>query len=536
MEKFTIASWVMILAIGGNLFAQKADDFYRVDQIQQISLSFEQEKWPYLLDSLRYNGDEMLLGKVEINGQTFEDVGVRYVSSRAIQVGSKRNNFEIVLDFIKKGQSYEGLRTIKLSIALRDPSMVREVLSYEIARQYLPAPRANYATLKVNDEEIGLFVNVEVVDYPFLKRNFGEQIGHLYRSNPGKDALPGCLKKVYGSLAFDKNASCYGQNFDDLTGKGYDALADLAENLSENVGGISEMLDVDEALWMAALNNVLVNLYSYSGRENQNYYLYVDGEGTFHPILGDMNLAFGSFKNLGSGSDLKLKELQELDPLVHADNSRFPLISQLFKDELNKKVYLSHILRIYKDFIANDKYVIRAQELQELIKEAFTKDPYKSYTVENFNQSLEQTIGQRSQIPGLKELMERRGNYLRKNKDLRVLPPAVSEVAVLKRKQFSSDQLNEFRIHAKVEKFPKKVSLFYRFDPGEPFTEVSMKDDGNSHDGEANDALFGVAVSPNSPDAMIEYYILAENSKAVSFHPSNYVQELHSATLEEINR
>ena len=536
MEKFTIASWVIMLVICTNLYSQDADAFYQTDQIQQIAIEFEQEKWSYLLDSLRYNGDDMLLGKVQINGYDFEDVGIRYASSRAVQVGSKRNDFEIMLDFIKKGQNYDGLRKIKLSIALRDPSMVREVLSYEIARNYFPSPQANYTRLNINGEDVGLFVNVEAVDYAFVRKHYGEQVGYLYQSAPSENSVAGCTRNAYGSLASETNADCYERNFKDLTGGGFSPLAGLASALRENPRDIDEMLDVDQVLWMLALNNVLVNLYSYTGRHSQNYYLYADSEGKFHPVLGDMNLTFGSFKNLGTGSDLKLKELQELDPLVHASDAAFPLISQLFSRELNKKVYLSHVLRIYKDFIANERYLTRAAELQAMIREDFEKDPFKTYTVEQFDQSMLETIGERSQIPGLKQLMDRRSNYLRKNRDLRVLPPAVMDVEVVRREQFSNQQLNEFRIQAKVEKFPKRVSLFYRFDSSRPFMEMAMKDDGGSHDGEANDDVFGAIISPDSPTAKIEYFILAENSKAVSFNPSNYVQQLHSATLEEINR
>ena len=536
MEKFIIASWVLLLVICTNLSAQDAGTFYQTDQIQKIAIEFEQEKWSYLLDSLRYNGDDVLLGKVEINGYDFEDVGIRYASSRAIQVGSKRNDFEILLDFIKKGQNYDGLRKVRLSIALRDPSMVREVLSYEIAGNYLPSPQANYAELNINGEDVGLFVNIEAVDYPFLKRYYGEEVGHLYLSDPAENSIAGCTRNAYGSLAHESNVDCYDRNFEDLTGGGFAPLAELATALKDNPGAIDEILDVDQLLWMLAINNVLVNLYSYTGRHSQNYYLYADREGKFHPVMGDMNLSFGSFKNLGTGSDLKLKDLQELDPLVHESDPGFPLISRIFSQPINKKVYLSHVLRIYKDFIANERYLTRAAELQGQIRSAFEKDPYKTYTLEQFDQSMTETIGKRSQIPGLKQLMAKRSNYIRKNRDLRVLPPAVTDVAVVRREQFSNQQLSEFRIQAKVEKFPKRVSVFYRFDSKETFMKVTMKDDGESHDGEANDALFGAIISPNSPEAKIEYYILAENSKAVSFNPSNYVQQLHSATLEEINR
>ncbi|MBK8428777.1 MAG: CotH kinase family protein [Lewinellaceae bacterium] len=59
---------------------------------------------------------------------------------------------------------------------------------------------------------------------------------------------------------------------------------------------------------------------SYTGNYSQNYYLYKDNFGRFQPVHWDLNLAFGSFKNTGKGSDLEIEDLQTLDPLLHADN------------------------------------------------------------------------------------------------------------------------------------------------------------------------------------------------------------------------
>ena len=111
---------------------------------------------------------------------------------------------------------------------------------------------------------------------------------------------------------------------------------------------------MDHALWMLALNNVMVNLSSYTGNHSVNYFLYRDNSGRFQPLHWDLNLAFGSYKNTGNGSDLELKGLQNLDPLLHADNPYKPLISQLLKEPLYKKMYLSHIRQIVEDNFSNE--------------------------------------------------------------------------------------------------------------------------------------------------------------------------------------
>jgi spore coat protein CotH len=520
------------------LWAQDdTSDFYDTGTIQEIKIRFEQENWRYVLDSLRFNGDGLLFGTVEINGQKFDDIGVRYRESRSFQPGNKRNSLYLKLNYIDKEQNYQGRGTVKLSSALRDPSMVREVFGYEIARRYMPAPLANYARVMVNGEYYGLFVNVEPIDDAFLKRNYGTDEGTFIRCAPNlvENEPSGCKADVFGSLQFDESAKCYLHNFQLLSESGWDDLIELTYLLNKKPEEVHRVLNVDQALWMLAYNNVLANLSSYTGRYSENYYLYRDNQGKFNPIVFDLNLCFGSYKNTGVGSDLKLKDSQEMDPLLHVNNAEKPLISQLLKDEHYKKMYLDHIRTIVNEVFRKDQYLERVKELQALIREDFQADENRYYAMEDFDNSLTETIGKRSRIPGLQELMTPRTDFLKQDVVLAVIPPNIGDVTVSSREQFSAERVTEFKIQAKVEKFPTEVALFYRHDNTKPFKRVEMADDGRHNDGEAEDGVFGAIVKPEGGATQIEYYIYAENARAASFSPSRYMFEQHTATLEELN-
>ena len=539
MKKQYLTSLFFVLVSIVSAWSQENEGFYDVNTIQQIDIEFNEDKWNYILDSLRYNGDELLTGKVTINGQTFNNSGIRYAATRALQIGSKRNTLEILLDPSNESQKYQGIKAIKLSIALRDPSMVREVLSYEIYRHYIPAPRANYARLNVNDEYVGLFVNIEVIDDQFLSKNYKDKaMGTLYQSAPNwfEKEPEGCERNYFASLKYEKGANCFEHNFIASGDNGFEDLVDFSRILNQESDKIDNVLNTDQMLWMLALNNTLINLYSYSGRYNQNYFLFRDSEGVFHPIPGDMNLAFGSFKNVGVGSDLSLSKLQQLDPFLHEKNKDFPLISQLLNVPSNKKLYRSHLRTIYDDYLKNEKYLARAKELQALIKDAFVEDPYKTYKEEDFKNSLTKTIGERSRIPGLEQLMKGRTRFLGQQQVVLILPPDISEVEIEKREKFSPQQLKEFRIHAKVERFPEEVHIYYRFNPDNPFQSKIMLDDGKNYDGEADDEVYGTVIQPISGATTIEYYIVAENSKAVGFSPADYVNQRHESSLAVINQ
>ena len=131
------------------LIGQKLGDLFDMTYVHDVRLSFNDAKWTSQLDSLRINGSEdMLIGKVTIDGTTYDKVGIAYAKSPTYMTAGKRNPWTIKLNYIDKKQNHQGYKAFSISQALRDPSMVREVLGYEIARKYMAAPRANYTNLQ----------------------------------------------------------------------------------------------------------------------------------------------------------------------------------------------------------------------------------------------------------------------------------------------------------------------------------------------------------------------------------------------------
>ena len=508
-----------------------APDFYKTDKIQDIKITFNIDKWQYTLDSLRFNGDSFLEATVEINGQEFKGVGVQYRGTKSFRTGGVRNPFNIKLDYKDGNQHLDGYKTIKLSNALRDPSMVREVLGYEIARNYMPAPWANYARLTINGAYYGLMVNIESVqDEAFRARYFDSVNNAFLKANEvlPKESIDGCKNSIYGSLQYDEYPKCYENNFEKLSESGYSDLMQLVKTLNQSPDKIETILDVDVTLWMHAFNNVLVNLSSYAGNKSVNYYLYKDSDGKFRPIIWDMNLAFGSYKNIGTGSDLKTRQMDELDPMLHADNETKPLISKLLVDPDYKKLYLSHYRTILYDHFVDGQYLERAKQLQSMIRVDFMNDPGKFYDMSDFDNSLDKVIGKQSKIPGLAWMMTPRTDFLKKHPALAVFPSDISNIDILKREPMSVKQIDNFTISTEVGQFAKKVTLMYRLEGQKKFKAVNMNSKG--------DGKFETVVTPANGERAIDYYIIAENASMISYSPSNYMWKQHHASLDELNK
>jgi len=522
------------------LFAQAGKNtraLFDSKTIGEIRLTLASPKWSDALDSMRLYGMGMLNGNVLVDGVRYDGAGIRFRGDKSYQVGLKRNPMSIRLNNTNAAGNHQGYTSLKLSSALRDPSLVREMLFAEIAGKYIPMPLMSFTKLYINEEYVGIFINLESIDKTFLETHYAGSDNTFLKAGVDYPAPSpaNCKQGIFATLEYEDNVECYKNNFELQSASGWSDLQELARVLNNEPAKIDKILDVDRTLWMLALNNVMVNLNSYSGNHSLNYYLYKDNNGLFQTIPWDLNLAFGSYKNTGQGSDLELRALQNLDPLLHADNPYKPIISALLKDPLNRKIYLAHIRQIVEDNFANGAYEKRAQELQGMIVVAFNDDKNKTYSLDDFQRSLRETVGKKSKIPGIVELMSKRTAFLKKHPELSALPPVISDISIQGRGKFENQKLNTFHISAKSDRFSKRMLLFYRLTTGAAFMSVPMTEE-NSADMPAGTRMFSVNIEAPNPDAILEYYVISESAGTVGISPANYSKQPNKIKLSDLNK
>ena len=121
-----------------------AQSLYNPTSIKEIRLTFKNNDWDKYLDSVKKAGSESRLkGTMAIDGQKFENIGVRYKGNSSYFGSRKKGNIKLPFNIkLDKKQKIEGkYETLKLSNVNRDPSFVREMLSYEIVSSYMPTPQ-----------------------------------------------------------------------------------------------------------------------------------------------------------------------------------------------------------------------------------------------------------------------------------------------------------------------------------------------------------------------------------------------------------
>jgi len=507
--------------------------FYDLNTIQSIEINFTQTNWDYMLDTATagYESD-IMANWVKINGVQFDSVGVRYKGNSTYNANQVKNPFHITLDAFKN-QDYQGYTDIKLSNVAKDPSFVREVLSYKILRKYMHAPLSNYANVSVNGTLIGLYVSSESISKSFVNTHFYSNDNAFFKCNPPAGAGPGSTAKP-NLVNLGTDSTSYYDAYEMKSNYGWAELIALTDSIANNINNVEKILDVDRALWMIAFDNVLVNLDSYIGGFAQNYYLYKDNNGRFNSVVWDLNESFGTFSQTGTLNLTSTTSKQQMTHLLHATDAAWPLIKQLLSVPKYKRMYIAHMRTILSENFANGSYYTDAQALQTLISTSVTADVNKFFTLSQFTSNLTTDVASgMSSAPGLTNLMNARNTWLNTQTEFTATYPIINNILASN----TSPAINStVTITATVTNTNTTgVYLGYRYSIEAAFKRIPMYDDGAHNDGSAGDNVYGVDVPINA--SYMHYYIYAENNNAGLFSPERAEFEYYSlfATIPMIN-
>ena len=139
---------------------------------------------PESIESLKKEPKVFVKAKFESGDVKLENVGVRlkgFIGSFRPFDGQNKNGFTVKFNAFKNGQRFIGLKKLQLNNAAQDSTYIRERLGYALFREAgLPAPRVGHATVSVNGDPFGLYVQVEASTEDFLARWFEDTKGDLY--------------------------------------------------------------------------------------------------------------------------------------------------------------------------------------------------------------------------------------------------------------------------------------------------------------------------------------------------------------------
>ena len=517
---FKFFSVILLVSIPFFSFSQDVFDV----GVRQIEIFFNEANWDDSLDIYfaNSNGQRLIADSVVIDGVIDENVGVKYRGNNSsYDPNNNKNPINIKLDYINNGQSIDGYNVLKLSNNFHDPSLVREILSYQIARDYMPAPKSTYANVFVDGVLIGLYTCVQSIDRDFTNEHFYERNGPFFKVENTNTIVSGCPTGQLGVLEHYLDTNCYVRAYDMESNEDWTDLGDFLDTLNNHFMYIENVMDIDRTLWMMAYENLVVALDGPINSIPQNFYLFKDNNGRFSPLLWDMKESFGAFTD-GFSAPVQNSDLIELDVFHEILNNQNNLTSKVFSSDRYKRMYIAHLRTMLNEKFLNNNYKNLALSLQQEIDNQVSSDPNVFYSYSEFISNLDNSVG--SAI-GISELMNNRVAYLQALPELIASPPIISTNVNLSTNVLPFTSLD---ITATITN-STYAYVGYRYKFADKFNKLEMFDDGLHGDGLAGDGIFGVTVNVDARD--IQYYFYAENNDAGIFSPQRAEKEFHQIAV-----
>ena len=418
---------------------------YDLGTLRTFFLEFENADWEKELADF-HGTDVEIPAKLTVDGRVYADVGVHFRgASSFMMVGEgRKRSLNLSLDFVHEKQRLGGYRTLNLLNSHEDPTFLRPVLYSQIAREYIPAPRANFVRVVINGESWGVYVNAEQFNKDFLQEEFGTTKGARWK-------VPGS-PHAQGGLAYTGDeVESYKRNYELKSKDDPKAWADLI-NLCRVLNqtapdklerALEPLLDIDGALKFLALENALIINDGYWIRSS-DYSLYKDVKGRFHVLPHDVNEIFMLPGGPGFGSGPGRRGRPggaadpngapgpgpnqsprvngvELDPLIAANDASKPLLSKLLAVPSLRTRYLGYVRDIAERWLDWKKLGPVAQHHHTLIAADVKADNRKLESTDAFMKGVTEDIpaagtsggpgGSRSTI-SLKSFAEKRRAFL----------------------------------------------------------------------------------------------------------------------------
>lgn len=420
-----------------------------------VDIQMDEDDWQDMLDNAM--SEEYYPADVTINGQTFQNVGIRPKGNTSLsQVsmqGSERYSFKIEFDHYQDGQSCWGLDKLVLNNLISDATYLKEYFVYDMFA-FLDTPASDYgmAEITVNGEPWGIYIALEGVEESFLMRNFGTSAGELYKpenmADMGDKPDMGDMPDMSGMPDMgDKPDMGDIPDADDTSDKGdtpdMGDMPDMPGGMS--AGGGSDLnytddnLDSYEAIWEGtitdtddadhtrvvealkkisegdlsgvnvdllckymAVQTFVVNLDSLSGNMTHNYYLY-EKDGQLTLIPWDYNLTWGGFMSGDASDTINFAIDTPVSSGVSMEDRQ--IFAVILNDEEACALYHSYLEKLCTEYVQGGQFELTYTMLRGLLDSRVATDehdPTAFYTAEEYTEAVEM----------LKTVIERRAESI----------------------------------------------------------------------------------------------------------------------------
>ncbi len=438
-------------------------ELYDTRVLRTIFIDFDEPDWEQELEDF-HGTDVDVAATLTVDGKTYPQVGIHFrgASSYGMVPAGYKRSLNVSLDMANADQRLLGYKTLNLLNGSSDDSLMSSVLYSHIARQYMPAMKANFVRVVINGENWGVYTNVQQFNKEFLEENYPSSKGARWK-------VSGSPRGGGGLDYRGEDPANYGYPYEQKSGGKQDLakLIELCRVLEQTPAealpaALEPIADVAELLWFLALDNALINSDGYWVRAS-DFNIYLDENDKFHFIPHDMNEAFRGagggpggprgggrggpgfgppgfgppgfgppglggpgfeepgfggpeFGERGPEAEARANQAPgrearrgpsavassplELDPLIGMDDPSKPLRSKVLAVPAYREQYLANVRKIADTSLAWDNIAPFIAAQAELIDDAVKADTRKLGTYEAFRAAVSPVVEQPTELRG----------------------------------------------------------------------------------------------------------------------------------------
>lgn len=403
------------------------------------------DDWDSFLETC--TNEEYTSCAVVIDNEAYKNVAIRAKGNTSLtqvkSYGNNRYSFKIEFDHYDGTKTYHGLDKLCLNNIIQDNTYMKDYLCYRMMSEFgVDSPLCSYVYITVNGEDWGLYLAVEGIEDSFLQRNYGNDVGELYKPdsqsmgggrgnggnfkmsefNAGQDsqtdstadstrsAMSGQTQQgnppskpdgepgekgggmgggmngsddvslIYSDDEYSNYQNIFNNAKTDISDSDKDRLIVSLKKLNNNEN-ISSVVDVEETIRYFVVHNFVCNFDSYTGSMIHNYYLY-EKDGQMSMIPWDYNLAFGGFMGAQNASSLVNYPIDT--PVSGGTVDSRPMLAWIFASDEYTEEYHELFSEFIEKYFESDYIPNLIESTKEMIAEYVEKDPTKFCTYEEF--------------------------------------------------------------------------------------------------------------------------------------------------------
>lgn len=387
---------------------------YKEDEIAIVKISMdpaakewmlaEENKW-----SDTYQAANFSFKNSDIDTTLAIDVGIRLRGNTSRNHPKK--SFKIKFKEFG-GEKFFDLKKFNLKAEVNDPTLLREMMALRAFRDFeVPAARSHLVELYINNEYMGLYLNVEQIDDEFVQRRFDYDGGNIYKCQWSGGKGPNLENdgQIHDNGRYELETN---KEINDRS-----KLDNFVEVLNTTPSSslateLEKVFNVDRYIRYLAVEALVGHWDGYSYNKN-NFYLYEnDTTGLVEFIVYDVDNTFGID---WVERDWGTRDI--LDWVRHGGDPR-PLSHKILEVSAYYERYRRYIDELLKTAFSTSYYYPQFDSYEVMLADAIGRDDYYplsfGFTVADFHSNFDDGLSAYWHLPyGLKQYVAARTSSAR---------------------------------------------------------------------------------------------------------------------------